>query len=178
MRQKLAFPEGDTPMEKEEVTGAQLTCWHAKVQTAWHHSWIWVSGGFTVTGLQRQRSSCHSSGKLANGVPAVELPGAVCMVAWAESCRMSRAAYLMLETASAAVLDRYTSEFQARVAQAAQDGTRCRNDFGHRSMSSGVFPPHCQRGALGQGAGEASSVARHAGCQATSCCTTASGGRR
>ena len=67
---------------------------------------------------------------------AVELPGAANILAWEESWRIFRTACIMLNIATAAVLDRYSAEFRTRVLEypdvwhlAAQADIRCRSEW-------------------------------------------------
>ena len=126
-------------MEKEEVTDAQLSCLHYKLQsgqTPFIDMGVWGPHGDRIARAMRFVSQQWRDGPWK----AVELPGATNLDAWEESWRIFWTGALMLQMATAATLDRYAAEFRARVLQhpdvwhlAAQADIRCRTEA--RSLS-------------------------------------------
>ena len=139
MRAQYVATEGDNPLEKEEVTDAQLSCLHYKLQsgqTPFIDMGVWGPHGDRIARAMRFVSQQWRDGQWK----AVELPGATNLDAWEESWRIFWTGALMLQMATAATLDRYAAEFRARVLQhpdvwhlAAQADIRCRTEA--RSLS-------------------------------------------
>ena len=134
-RQKYVLIEGDAPLEKEEITDAQLSCLQAKVcqsQAPFVDMGVWGPYGDRLARAMKFTSQVLKDGQWR----AVELPGATNLASWQESWRIFRTGCLMLDIASSAVLDRYAAEFRSRVSEhpncwhlAAQADIRCRSEF-------------------------------------------------
>ena len=127
--------EGDAPLEREEVTDAQLSCLHAKVvhgQAPFVDMGVWGPYGERLARQMKFTSQVLKDGQWKT----VELPGASSIASWEESWRIFRTAAIMLSVASPSVLDRYAAEFRSRVHEypdcwhlAAQADIRCRSEF-------------------------------------------------
>ena len=134
-RQNFVLVEGDSPLEKEEITDAQLSCLGAKVAAnlpPFIDMGVWGPYGDRLARAMKFTSQVLKDGQWK----AVELPGAANLQAWEESWRIFRTGCLMLEIASSAVLDRYSAEFRSRALEhpscwhiAAQADIRCRSEF-------------------------------------------------
>ena len=134
-RQRYIASTGDSPLEKEEVTDAQLSCLRAKVesgQAPFIDMGVWGPYGDRIARAMKFTSQALKDGQWK----AVELPGAANILAWEESWRIFRTACIMLDIAKPAVLDRYSAEFRNRVAEypdvwhlAAQADIRCRSEW-------------------------------------------------
>lgn len=135
LRAQFVVAEGDNPLEKEEVTDAQLSCLHHKLmsgQPPFVDIGVWGPHGDRIARAMRFVSQQWRDGEWK----AVELPGAANLDAWEESWRIFRTGALMLQLATAATLDRYAAEFRTRVLQhpdvwhlAAQADIRYRTEF-------------------------------------------------
>ena len=135
MRAKFAMIEGDSPLEKEEVTDAQLSCLYYKVhnvQAPFVDMAVWGPHGERLARAMKFVSQQWRDGEWK----AVELPGAMSLDAWEEAWQIFRTAALMTQVATAATLDRYAAEFRSRVLQhpdvwhlAAHADIRCRTEF-------------------------------------------------
>ena len=135
MRSQYVISEGDNPLEKEEVTDAQLSCLFHKLQSGqppFVDMGVWGPHGDRIARAMRFVSQQWRDGQWK----AVELPGASSLDSWEKSWRIFRTAALMLQMATAASLDRYASQFRTRVLQhpdvwhlAAQADIRCRTEF-------------------------------------------------
>ena len=135
MRGRFVMVEGDNPLDREEVTDAQLTCLFHKVQggqTPFVDMAVWGPHGERIARAMKFVSQQWRDGQWK----AVELPGASSLDAWEESWRIFRTAAIMTQLASAATLDRYAAEFRTRVLQhpevwhlAAQSDIRCRTEL-------------------------------------------------
>ena len=134
-RQKFVLVEGDAPLEKEEITDAQLSCLQAKVSASlppFIDMGVWGPYGDRLARAMKFTSQVLKDGQWK----AIELPGASNLQKWEESWRIFRTGCLMLDIAASAVLDRYASEFRSRVLEhpgcwhlAAQADIRCRSEF-------------------------------------------------
>lgn len=136
-RARRAFlqSEGDAPLEKEEVTDAQISALHAKInhgQAPFVDMGVWGPYGERLARQMKFTSQVLKDGQWRS----VELPGASSFIAWEEAWRIFRTAAIMLGLASPCVLDRYAAEFKARVLEypdcwhlAAQADIRCRSEF-------------------------------------------------
>ena len=135
LRSQFVVAEGDNPLEKEEVTDAQLSCLYHKIQSGqppFVDMGVWGAHGDRIARAMRFVSQQWRDGQWK----AIELPGAANLDAWEEAWRIFRTAALMLQLATAATLDRYAAEFRTRVLQhpdvwhlAAQADIRCRTEF-------------------------------------------------
>ena len=134
-RQQYMLAEGDAPLEREEVTDAQLSCLKAKVSceaAPFVDMGVWGPYGERLARQMKFTSQVLKDGQWKS----VEIPGASSIEKWEESWRIFRTACIMLNIAAAAVIDRYASEFRQRVAEypnawhlAAQADIRCRTEF-------------------------------------------------
>ena len=134
-RRAYVISEGDAPIEKEDVTDAQISALESKIS---HGMSPFVDMGvWGPYGERLARQMKFTSQVLKDGQwKAVELPGASSFSAWEEAWRIFRTAAIMLGVASPSVLDRYASEFKVRVNEypdcwhlAAQADIRCRSEF-------------------------------------------------
>jgi hypothetical protein len=134
-RQVYVVAEGDGPIEREEVTDSQLSCLRGKLATGappFVDMGVWGPYGERLARAMKFVSQEIKDGKWH----IVELPGAASLDAWEEAWRIFRTAAIMLNVATAAVLDRYGSEFKMRVQEnphawhlAARADIRCRTEF-------------------------------------------------
>ena len=134
-RRKYIQSEGDAPLEKEEVTDAQLSCLHAKLrhdQAPFTDMGVWGPYGDRLARQMKFTSQVLKDGQWRT----VEMPGASSFTAWEEAWRIFRTAAIMLNMASPSVLDRYASEFKNRVQEypdcwhiAAQADIWCRSEY-------------------------------------------------
>lgn len=137
-RRNYLQSEGDSPLEKEEVTDAQISCLSAKVsheQAPFTDMGVWGPYGDRLARQMKFTSQILKDGQWHT----VELPGASSFSAWEEAWRIFRTAAIMLKIASPSVLDRYASEFRNRVQEypdcwhiAAQADIRCVVNSGFR----------------------------------------------
>lgn len=135
LRQRFLIQEGDNPMENEEITDGQLSCLHGKIaanMAPFVDMGVWGPYGDRIARAMKFVSQQWKDGQWRS----VELPGASHLRAWEESWRIFRTGCIMLNVATAAILDRYANEFRNRVSQhpdiwflAAQADIRCRSEF-------------------------------------------------
>ena len=134
-RRAYVQSEGDSPLEKEEVTDAQISALAAKVNhglAPFVDMGVWGPYGERLARQMKFTSQILKDGQWKS----VELPGTSSISAWEEAWRIFRTAAIMLGLASPSVLDRYASEFKSRVQEypdcwhlAAQADIRCRSEF-------------------------------------------------
>lgn len=134
-RRLYVHSEGDAPLEKEEVTDSQLSCLAAQINLGlapFVDMGVWGPYGERLARQMKFTSQVLKDGQWKS----VEIPGAASVKAWEESWRIFRTAAIMLNVASSAVLDRYSTEFKQRVSEypdcwhiGAQADIRCRSEW-------------------------------------------------
>ena len=134
-RKAYSISEGDNPLEREEVTDAQISALHAKVEQGlapFVDMGVWGAFGERLARQMKFTSQVLKDGQWK----AVELPGASSLLSWEDSWRIFRTTAIMIGLASTAVLDRYASEFKQRCQEypdcwhlAAQADIRCRSEW-------------------------------------------------
>lgn len=134
-RRAYVQSEGDSPLEKEEVTDAQLSALQAKLEhglAPFVDMGVWGLYGERLARQMKFQAQVVKDGQWKT----IELPGASSFTAWEEAWRIFRTAAIMLKLASPSVLDRYAAEFKSRVQEypdcwhlAAQADIRCRSEF-------------------------------------------------
>ena len=140
LRRNYVLSQGDNPLEQEEITDSQLTCLFAKVQA--QQAPFTDMGVFGPYGDRMARAMKFVSQQWKDGQwRAVELPGATDLDQWEQSWKIFRTGCIMLGIATAAVLDRYSSEFKQRVTDhpgvwhlAAQADIRCRSEYWQQEL--------------------------------------------
>ena len=135
LRQQFMQAEGDNPLEREEVTDAQLSALHAKVTqnlAPYVDMGVWGPFGERIARTMKFTAQVLKDGQWK----AVELPGAANWPTWEEAWGTFRTAAIMLRIATAATLDRYAMEFKMRIQEhpdawrlAAQADIRCRSEW-------------------------------------------------
>jgi len=135
LRKAYVMSEGDLPQEKEEVTDAQISCLHAKLNMGivpFVDLGVW--GPFGERLARRMQFQVLKDGHWK----PIELPGASSIKTWEAAWRICRTESIMVGLASTAVLDRYSAEFRQKVEE-------------YPRVLAGILPPKLTLDAVASG---------------------------